>query len=147
MRGGKQRKMEVSLHRKLQYILPFCGKRGCQFFSWKVLAGCLLRHLANVVVRSYLLASHFTHDLRSGSELKALWWNKQWHWGKGFGLFTRIINDDLLPPDKYWYILNRAFAEEAPDNITKSSVVLTFSLEISASWKEFTLSEQWWKLQ
>lgn len=49
---------------------------------------------------------------------------------KGFPLFTRVINDDLLAPDKYWYVLNSRICKGSPGQFyKKSSVVASFPEE------------------
>ena len=46
---------------------------------------------------------------------------------KGFSLFTCVINDDLLSPNKYWYVLNTSICKGSPGQFyKKSSVVASF---------------------
>lgn len=49
---------------------------------------------------------------------------------KGFPLFTRVMNDDLLAPDKYWYVLSSSICKGSPGQFyKKSSVVASFPEE------------------
>lgn len=49
---------------------------------------------------------------------------------KGFPLFTRVINDDLLAPDKYWYVLSSSICKGSLGQFyRKSSVVASFPEE------------------
>ena len=46
---------------------------------------------------------------------------------KGFALFTRVINDDVLAPDKYWYVLSSSICRGSPGQFFKKrSVVSSF---------------------
>ena len=76
---------------------------------------------------THLLASHFIYDVRS---LRQTICGENWNVmapRKGFSLFTRVINDDLLSPDKYWYVLNNIICKGSPGQFyKKSSVVASF---------------------